>query len=45
MAETMPADVIGKLRGAVTSLRDTAMYREIVEPRDTYFFQVLFYLF
>ena len=35
MAETVPADVIGKLREAVASLKGTAIYKEIVEPRDT----------
>ena len=34
MAETVPADVIGKLREAVASLKGTAIYKEIVEPRD-----------
>ncbi|MBI4764660.1 MAG: DUF1016 family protein [Deltaproteobacteria bacterium] len=34
MAETIPADVIGKLREAVVSLKKTDIYKEIVEPRD-----------
>jgi hypothetical protein len=34
MVETVPADVIGKLREAVVSLKKTAIYKEIVEPRD-----------
>ncbi len=34
MAETVPANVIGKLREAVASLKGTAIYKEIVEPRD-----------
>lgn len=34
MAETIPADVIGKLREAVVSLKKTVTYREIVEPKD-----------
>ena len=34
MANTVPADVIGKLREAVASLKNTPVYKEIVEPRD-----------
>lgn len=34
MAETVSADVIGKLREAVAGLKDTPIYKEIVEPRD-----------
>ena len=34
MTETVPADVIGKLREAVESLKGTDIYKEIVEPRD-----------
>ena len=34
MAETVTPDVIGKLREAVVSLKKTAIYKEIVEPRD-----------
>jgi hypothetical protein len=34
MVETVPADVIGKLREAVVSLKKTAIYKEVVEPRD-----------
>ena len=34
MAETIPADVIGKLREAAASLKGTPIYNEIVEPRD-----------
>jgi len=33
MAETVPADVIGKLREVVASLRGTVAYREIAETR------------
>ena len=35
MAETVPADVIGKLREAVAGLKNTAIDKEIVETRDT----------
>lgn len=34
MAETIPADVIGKLREAVVSAKKTAIYKEILEPKD-----------
>lgn len=34
MAETVSADVIGKLREAVAGLKNTPIYKEIVEPRD-----------
>lgn len=34
MVETVPADIIGKLREAAASLKDTAVYKEIVEPMD-----------
>ncbi len=34
MAETVPTDVIGKLREAVASLNNTHIFKEIVEPRD-----------
>lgn len=34
MPETVHGDVIGKLREAVVSLKKTAIYKEIVEPRD-----------
>lgn len=34
MAETVSADVIGKLREAVVSVKKTAIYKEIVEPQD-----------
>lgn len=35
MAETIPADVIGKLRVAAVSINKTAIYKEILEPKDT----------
>lgn len=34
MAETIPANVIGKLREAVVSLKKSATHNEIVEPKD-----------
>ena len=34
MAETVSADVIGKLREAVVSFKNSAIYKEVVEPRD-----------
>jgi len=34
MAETVPTDVIGKLREAVANLNNTHIFKEIVEPRD-----------
>lgn len=34
MAETVSADVTGKLREAVAGLKNTPIYKEIVEPRD-----------
>lgn len=34
MAETVSADIVGKLREAVAGLKGTPIYREIVEPRD-----------
>lgn len=34
MAETVPAEVIGKLREAAVSIVKTAIYNEVVEPRD-----------
>jgi hypothetical protein len=34
MAETILAEVIGKLREAVVSLKKSSIYNEIVEPRD-----------
>ena len=34
MAETVPADVIGKLREAVASSKSSPIYNGIVEPRD-----------
>ncbi|HDR46814.1 MAG TPA: hypothetical protein ENN94_03835, partial [Geoalkalibacter subterraneus] len=34
MSETVSADVIGKLREAVAGLKNTPIYKEIVEPRD-----------
>jgi hypothetical protein len=34
MAETVPADVIGKLREAAVNIIKTAIYSEVVEPRD-----------
>jgi hypothetical protein len=34
MAETVPVDVIGKLREAVVSIQKTAIYKEILEPKD-----------
>lgn len=34
MAETVSGDVIGKLREAVVSIQKTAIYKEILEPKD-----------
>lgn len=34
MAETVSANVIGKLREAVTGLKGTSIYKEVVKPRD-----------
>jgi|GEM_PF-117987 len=34
MTENAPADVIGKLREALASFKNTDIYKEIVEPRD-----------
>jgi len=34
MAETVPADVIGKLREAIVRIQKTAIYKEILEPKD-----------
>ncbi len=34
MAGTVPADVIGELREAVVTLNKTAIYRDILEPKD-----------
>jgi len=34
MAETVTADVIGKLREAVVGLKGSTIYKEVVEPRD-----------
>jgi len=34
MAETVSADVIGRLREAIAGLKGTPIYKEIVEPRD-----------
>lgn len=41
---TVPADVIGKLREALASLKNTNIYKEIVEPKDAVFarFQPVF---
>jgi len=34
MAETVPAEIIGKLREALVGIRKTTTYKEIVEPKD-----------
>ncbi len=34
MVETVPSEVIGKLREALVGLRTTGLSKEIVEPRD-----------
>jgi hypothetical protein len=34
MSQTISADVIGKLREALVNLKKTAIYRDIVEPKD-----------
>lgn len=37
MSETIPQEVVGKLRAIIAKYKNSAIYKDIVEPRDSVF--------